>query len=515
MSLSINQIISSITDFNKQIILLENKRTEYFIRLNELIMKNTDIIIYGDLSNLTKNITNSMLIYSLNIKDILNNIDLVEKEIKELKEFILLNKDWEGGKYLGEIIDTTDGCRIRFDEQSRSFKYQNYINSSTTIVCLSKEDCYVKAKKYLYDYYNNLEKIANQYKYIHPKYIEVKLPNGLTFITNSKFINIIENNKISSKFDKRYNNHYVVYLSDKREHTLLYKLLTNFSKVKHINGNSLDLREENLQEADNKVLSKINDREIEIILDENNKEIKPKTNKDGYEYDKWILGKYAGTVFERTGKKSWSVVVKKEDGSVVTKTLSYNDNNKDELYKQAVEIKNNFSDKFNLTRNKIKIISDDTIEVQLTQNQIMKTDYKYIDIIQKYNIYSTKSSEEGSKYYAIIEINGKMHKFHKHITGFDMVDHIDRDPLNNCLSNLRKSDHKLNNNNRSMSTNSEAVSLGVTYIEKDDCFRARIKQNNKEYSKQFSVKKYGYEGAKEMAINARKEMNQLFNCLNG
>ena len=38
--------------------------------------------------------------------------------------------------------------------------------------------------------------------------------------------------------------------------------------------------------------------------------------------------------------------------------------------------------------------------------------------------------------------------FHKYITGYDMTDHIDRNPLNNKLSNLRETTNKLNSNNR-------------------------------------------------------------------
>ena len=112
-------------------------------------------------------------------------------------------------------------------------------------------------------------------------------------------------------------------------------------------------------------------------------------------------------------------------------------------------------------------------------------------------------------------IGGIMSKFHKFITGWDMVDHIDRNPMNNCLSNLRETTHKLNNNNRSKSESSKALELGVTYSAKDDSYKARIKQDGKEISKQFSVKKYGKDEALKLAIQTRKEFNVAYNCYNG
>ncbi len=519
---SIDEIINKITDFDKEIVELEKSRNNNINLLEKLINEqnqfklDVSLNIKDGLVNAykVKKIINNMLINSIQIQDVNELIIDLNKDIYELEQFKVNNHDWKGGKCLGEVIDTPDGCRIRFDEQSRSFKFQNYKKSDTTIVCETKEECVLKAKKYLYDYYNNLGKISNQYKFIHPKYIQVKLPNGLTFITNSKFIDLVEKNKISAKYEKKYNNNYVMYLSGPKEHSLFYKLIGNYSRVKYINENTLDLRIENLEETDNSVLAKISTKEIELN-EKTNEPIKPKLNKDGYEYNTWILGKYSGTVFERTGRNCWCVVVKKEDGSVATKTLTFNQNNKDELYNKAIQIRNELSDSYELTRNKIKIISDDIIEVQLTKDQIMRTDYKFIELIKKYNLYSTKSSENNSKYYAVIDIDGKLEKFHKHITGFDMVDHIDRNPLNNCIINLRKADHKLNNNNRNISENSNAEVLGVTYCQKDNCFRARIKQDGQEYSKQFSVKKYGYDVAKQMAIDARHSYNLIFNCANG
>lgn len=508
----IDKIINELTNFDKEINTLKAQRKKLNDSINDIINQNSNFTITK--YNLIKSI-NIIRINELKLKDISNKIKELDIDIEELIKFKISKKEWEGGKCLGDISDTPDGCRIRFDGQSRSFKYQNYKNSETTIICETKELCYLQAKKYLYDYYNSQDKISNQYKYFHPKYIEVKLPNGLTFITNSKFIDLIEKNKISSKYEKKYNNNYVMYLSDHREHSLFYKLITKYSRVKYINGNTLDLREENLEESDNSVLAKKGNSDIEIEIGLDDKEIKPKTNKDGHPYDTWILGKYAGTVFERANRSCWSVVVKKEDGSVVTKTLTFNEKNKDELHKKAIQIKNELSDQHGLTKNKIKIINDNVIEVQLTQNQIMRTDYKFLELVNKYAIFATKSSNEGAKFYASFEIDNKMHKFHKYITGFDMVDHIDRNPLNNCLSNLRKADHKLNNNNRSISENSKAICLGVTYCDRDDCFRARIKQDDIEHSIQFSVSKYGYEEAKQMAISARQEYNKVFSCANG
>lgn len=511
---TLDKIINNISNIEEEIKTLSIKRTKYFDSLDKLIettIKQQQL--YKTLSD-TKNIDELYELKKLNEKICMNFIEIINKqenifntnaEIKDLKNFNNTNKEWEGGKYPGAITEGPDGYRIRFDRNSLSFKYQNYKNIDTTIICESKEDCLIKAKKYLYDYYVKLNKVSNQYRFIHPKYIQVKLPSGNTFITNSKFIDLIENNIISDHFNKSSNNFYLRYLTGPKEYNLLYKLITPHSKVNYINGLTLDLREENLEETDNEILSKSN-KEVDINV---------KLNKDGRPYNTWILGKYAGTVFQRSNKNTWSVVIQKEDGSVVTKTLAFNETNKDELYKKAIEIRNNLSEQYELTKNKIRILNDDVIEVKLSKDQIMKTDYKFLDIIEKYPVFSSKNSKENSKYYAGIFIDNKNVCYHNYITGYEMTDHIDRDPLNNCLSNLRECDHKINNNNRSKSESSKAIVLGVTYSEKKKLFLSMIKQDNKYYSKTFSVNKYGYELAKQMAIEQRLEYNRIFNCNNG
>lgn len=240
-----------------------------------------------------------------------------------------------------------------------------------------------------------------------------------------------------------------------------------------------------------------------------------KLNVDGLEMYKWIRGKYAETVFQRANQLKWTMVVKKPDGSVATKTLPFTEETKEKVWKEAIEIRNGLSDAFELTSNKIRIIDGDKIEVKLTKDQIMTTDYKFLNTIEKYRLFATKNSDENSKYYVCIEVSGAMHKYHKFITGWAMVDHIDRNPMNNCLSNLREATHKLNNNNRTKSETSNAIELGVTYSAKDDAYKARIKQDGKEITKQFSVKKYGKDEALRLAIETRKEFNIAYNCLNG
>lgn len=130
---------------------------------------------------------------------------------------------WEVGKVLGEIVET-DGCRIIYDGQSRSFKYKNIINSPKMIACDDKSDCKAKAEKYLYDYYDNLGKISNKYRYVNFNTIEVQLTQDKTFITNSKFIDLINKYRIGLKHDKRYDKYYITYVESPKVNKLFIEL---------------------------------------------------------------------------------------------------------------------------------------------------------------------------------------------------------------------------------------------------------------------------------------------------
>lgn len=257
---------------------------------------------------------------------------------------------------------------------------------------------------------------------------------------------------------------------------------------------------------------------------------KSKDNKTGVEYPvhkldmnnkEWQVGKPTGTILERTSKyntKMYEVRIP-INGKSTSKSFSFSKyKSQEEAYNEAQKYLYNKSTELGLTRNRIKVIDENTIEVELTKEYVMKTDMKFSDLVQKYTIVSTKGGRETAKYYASLSINNKLIYFHKHITGFDMTDHIDRNPMNNTLINLKKTDHKLNNNNRSINKkileeNPNHV-MGIRFKQRDEAWQARIKQNGKEYSRQFSVVKYGYDKAKQMAIEAREELCKKYNCTN-
>lgn len=236
----------------------------------------------------------------------------------------------------------------------------------------------------------------------------------------------------------------------------------------------------------------------------------------------WQVGKPIGSILYRedpkTKSKRYEVRVPLGGGKLKSKSFALDKYESEEVAKQhATNWLHEFSKENHLTRNMIKVLDENTIEVQLTKGKTMKTDIDFADICQKYSICTTKSSSEYAQYYACITINNNLISFHKHITGNVMTDHINRDPLDNRLANLRKTTHKLNNNNRGVNKkyeNDPNHILGVRYNKKDESWQARIKQDGKEFTKSFSIKKFGNKVAKELAIVTRTKLNEEFHCSN-
>ena len=236
----------------------------------------------------------------------------------------------------------------------------------------------------------------------------------------------------------------------------------------------------------------------------------------------WQVGKPVGSILQRvdakSGSKRYEVRIPLGNGTLKSKSFAFSDDETEIQAKQKAEQwLHQFCNENELTKNRIRVIDENTIEVQLTQGKIMKTDIQFVNICQEHCICVTKSSNQTSEYYASISIKNQLVYFHKHITGNAMTDHMNRDPMDNRLCNLQATTHKLNNNNRGMNkkyNNDPDHVLGVRYVEKDQAWQARIKQNGKEYTKSFSVKKFGDEGAKQLAITTRKTLGHHFQCKN-
>ena len=206
-----------------------------------------------------------------------------------------------------------------------------------------------------------------------------------------------------------------------------------------------------------------------------------------------IKEKYRATTYSKDGKKKDKIFPTREEAETFVRKTSHENGQ---------------------TKNMIRKV-DDYIEVKIDDDHIMKTDIKFLDLCQSRCICKGKSGSKTASYYPKITIDGKTVNFHKYITNFKMTDHINRDTFDNRLQNLRETTHKENNNNRGSNKKYDSNHImGIRYVQRDNAWQARIKQDGKEYSKQFSVKKFGENGAKELAIKARNEFISKFNSNN-
>lgn len=92
------------------------------------------------------------------------------------------------------------------------------------------------------------------------------------------------------------------------------------------------------------------------------------------------------------------------------------------------------------------------------------------------------------------------------------IDHINGDTFDNRINNLREANHQQNMQNlKKFITNKSGVT-GVNFSATDKRWRAEWRnKDGKNTSKSFSVKKFGYEKAFELACEYREQMIEKLN----
>jgi len=342
------------------------------------------------------------------------------------------------------------------------------------------------------------EKIKNRIRFISDSLAEVELSlNQIGTIDRINLPKIFEYDLSVKQKKTRNGSIYYPMYCEKKIHHPLYKLFMDADLITYKDGNPLNLTIENLLDPNKKFDIKQNKPIIKLSNNNN----------------PWLGGKYAGTIFCRTNSLAWNMLLKTEEKNY-TKYIKFDESNKQEKYDELNNLRMKLSDDLGLTRNKYRYIDDDTIEVKLDKDQTFITDSKFIDIVEKYTLCVKKGGLENSKYYVGLISGNKVLNFHNHITGFNFVDHIDRNPMNNKLDNLRDADSNINNKNKTVGPKiyDPNYLCGIRII--DNCYNVRFKTNNVQFSKYFSINKYGDDQAKKMAIRWRLDMLKKHNSKN-
>lgn len=138
-----------------------------------------------------------------------------------------------------------------------------------------------------------------------------------------------------------------------------------------------------------------------------------------------------------------------------------------------------------------------------------------VPIIEKYGIHIQISTG-----YAILTCEGKHIRLHRFLLGVTdpkiIIDHFDRDPLNNRKSNLREATFSVNGHNKIKSKFNTSGRTGVRLKERKDRSNSWIGQydvNGKRYEKGFSIEVYGNEQAYQMALTFRENGERENNIL--
>jgi hypothetical protein len=157
---------------------------------------------------------------------------------------------------------------------------------------------------------------------------------------------------------------------------------------------------------------------------------------------------------------------------------------------------------------------------ELTTDGVVLVDIEDVPLLSttQWRIKLSVQNDETIQQYVYGKIDGKTISMHRYLTGAkkgDVIDHLNRNTLDNRRDNLQKADYFVNNLNASFSKNNTSGRTGVKFTipknGRSPKWVAQYNVNGRRFSKDFAVSVYGYERAYALALNFREQGEILNN----
>lgn len=406
--------------------------------------------------------------------------------------------EWTHGKPRGSIKECPTYFMLTFSlpnekQITKSFSKSEYGNL---------ENALNAAHKYRMEKSDEFGMTRNKLRYINKDTIEVNLTQDQVMITDATNIDKVEQYPLNVKAKKvKGGIQYYAMYQDKKDVHPFTKLLGDFKTVTYINGNTLDTRRCNIKECGS----------VEKTIDVDDEIITNQSKYFGMKYDElpkniWLLGKPSGTVFRRDSDTTYSARVADKDDKQYTKTFSlYDYKNDDDARTAANKWQIETSYKLGVTKNLIRIIDNETIEIQLTKGNVTKTDKIFIPVVQRISMHTTIGGGNHVRPYAHCSFNNINIQYHSLITNYTLVDHINGDTLDNRLCNLRPATYSMNNTNKH---DDDTIGISLIDDEHKKYYKVTIGTRTKHFSKLFMIDDGNKNDAKQKAYEFRATISQ-------
>lgn len=159
------------------------------------------------------------------------------------------------------------------------------------------------------------------------------------------------------------------------------------------------------------------------------------------------------------------------------------------------------------------------MKVEMTKGRKMIFDHRNLQFVQQHNIHAVKNLSSGDFYACtqapdenMVIVNKQIHNLIKDHTRADIatgitIDHANRNTEDNREFNLRQATRSVQNINRDHRKDNKTGYKGVFYYndKRRNYYEAYSKEHGEQQRKCFSIKKYGHDQAKQMAIDCRKQ----------